>query len=111
MGFQLYNLDVKVSSILQQFKRMAENRLMHIHQEGAMRTYVNEFVRISHVLQWSDAPLMVAFYAGLRDDVKDILCMRDLPDTLSRFIEQAAKLDDRIQELGRKQTGSRPWGR
>lgn len=85
-------------------KRMAENRLMHIHQDGAIRTYVNEFMEIAHVLQWSDAPLVAAFYAGLKDDVKDILCMRDRPDTLSRFIEQATKVDDRIQELGRRRS-------
>jgi hypothetical protein len=35
-------------------KRMAENRLMHIHQDGAIRTYVNEFMEMAYILQWSD---------------------------------------------------------
>lgn len=92
-------------------RRIAEIELGQICQRESISTYINEFSKIAEILRWGDAPLIAFFYNGLKDDVKDILCMKDRPDTLSGLIEQATKIDNRIQERGHRRSGSRPWGK
>lgn len=90
-------------------RRMAEIRLFQICQRGSISTYVSEFLDIAHILQWSDASLIPLFENGLKDDVKDILCMRDRPSALvllkrlRRLITEFKKEDTKevVQGLGR----------
>ena len=79
-------------------QRMAEMRIARICQNGSINTYVEEFLDLARILQWNDSALMFCFERGLKEDVEEILCLKDRPDTLSCLIEEATKIDNRIQE-------------
>ncbi|KAF2189377.1 hypothetical protein K469DRAFT_528621, partial [Zopfia rhizophila CBS 207.26] len=55
-------------------------------------------------IDWDDAPLMAAYYARLKDRVKNKLARRDRPDNLYALMESAVRIDNRQyeRELERK---------
>lgn len=83
-------------------ERANERRLENLRQKGAASQYVAEFRQISSHLDWDDEPLMAAFYRGLREDVKDRLIEHDRPDTLTKYMEIAVRIDDRLYERRRE---------
>lgn len=74
----------------------AANKLMELCQEGAASQYGRLFRDIASPLGWDDQALMAMFYWGLKDDVKDVLCMKDRPEKLDEYIAMAVAIDDRL---------------
>jgi hypothetical protein len=62
------------------------------------REYSSEFCAIASRLGWNDATLKFYFYQGLSDKVKDIICMKEEPNTLEEYIQRAQAIDDRLLE-------------
>ncbi|TPX14387.1 uncharacterized protein E0L32_012459, partial [Thyridium curvatum] len=60
-------------------ERTAERQLMALRQTGSASSYAVKFRQVSSSLEWKDEPLMVAFYAGLKAEVKDELAKIDRP--------------------------------
>jgi len=77
-------------------KRKAERVLLTLRQTGSTSNYAAKFRREAAKLAWGDKFLMVRFYQGLKDDVKDILVMEDRPGTLEAYIERAIRIDNSL---------------
>jgi len=52
-------------------------KLRELRQRAFASDYARQFRQIALPLGWDDKALMAHFYEGLKDDVKDIHCMRD----------------------------------
>ncbi len=39
---------------------------------------------------------MICFYKSLKDDIKDNLYRKDIPDTLIKYIQYAVRINDRL---------------
>ena len=73
-------------------------RLLKLKQTGITREYISEFRAIASGLSWNDAALKFRFYQGLSDKVKDIICMKERPNTLEEYIQRAQAINDRLLE-------------
>lgn len=92
-------------------KRTAERQLQHLRQKGSASKYATEFQQVIAKTGWEDDDaLMAAFYAGLKDDVKDELSKEERPELLSEFTTKAIKIDNRIYERRLEKTGGRQGG-
>lgn len=93
-------------------KRAAERQMLSLRQKGSAGGYAADFKRISARLDWGEEALLVQFYSGLRDNVKDELSKEDRPKTLHEYITKVIKIDNRLYErqLERKRGGA-SWSR
>ena len=57
-----------------------------------------KFRQVVSKLEQEDEPLIAQFYEGLKDEVKDEIAKLDRLDTLTRYIEYAIRIDDRLYE-------------
>lgn len=92
--------------------RTAERQLMQLKQRGSAGTYVADFQRIAARVDWGEQALIVCFYNGLRDDVKDELSREARPTNLATITNRAIRIDNRLYErrLEKKGQGIVPWG-
>jgi hypothetical protein len=49
-------------------------------------------------LDWDEEPLIVTYYNGLKDSVKDEVARQERPDDIQDMIELAVKIDNRLYE-------------
>lgn len=85
-------------------RRTAERQLLSLTQKGSAGAYAAEFKRLAGKLDLGEEALIIHFYAGLRDEVKDDISKSDRPDTLHEFIGQAIKIDNRLYERRMERT-------
>ena len=92
--------------------RTAERQLMQLKQRGSAGIYVADFKRIAVKVHWGEQALIVCFYNGLRDDVKDELSREARSEILSEITDKAIRIDNRLYErrLERKGHNTVPWG-
>jgi hypothetical protein len=57
-------------------------RLLELKQIETTRAYISDFCALASGVSWNDPALKYCFYRGLGDEVKDIICFRDEPNTL-----------------------------
>ncbi|CAO3619736.1 unnamed protein product [Cunninghamella blakesleeana] len=75
----------------------AERKLMTIKQNGKPTAeYASEVRQLSSEVQWNDASLKSAFYQGLDEAIKDILCLQGIPDTFDALIRLAINIGNRL---------------
>jgi len=94
-------------------KRTAMRQLSNLKQTGSASYYYREFNNIAAKLDWADPPLIESFYKGLREEVKDELSKNDRTASLSEFVAQAIKIDNRLYERRmekKKHGGYTPFG-
>jgi len=77
-------------------KRTAERVLLTLRQTGSTSNYAAKFRQEAAKLALGDKVLMIQFYQGLKDDVKDSLVMEDRPDALEAYIERAIRIDNSL---------------
>jgi hypothetical protein len=63
------------------------------------------------MIDWDDAPLIVTFYNGLKERVKDEIARVDRPDEIDDMIKLAVRIDDRQyeREMEKKKQGRQPF--
>lgn len=92
--------------------RTAERQLAQLRQTKSASDYATKFKQLAAQLRWEDGPLIVQFYGGLKEDVKDEIARQDRPEELHKFIAMAVRIDNRLferkQEKQRK-PGFLPW--
>src|SRR5690606_27974976 len=76
-------------------QRQAIERLKTLRQRGSAADYAATFRQIATSLDWDDEPLMSAFYEGLKEEVKDELYRDEEPNTLTKYIAMAVRIDNR----------------
>ena len=89
--------------------RTAERKLRHLRQTTSAVAYASEFQQITSHLDWDEEAYVAIFEDGLREEVKDELVRVDRPTDLSRMIELAVKIDNRLYERRRERDGTRKW--
>lgn len=94
---------------IQTQKIVAFRKLRALRQRGSASFYAVRFRNIASVLGWGDEQLMSFFYDGLKEDVKDVLYIKDMPGTFEEYIAMAVDIDNKqhIRRLERKATRSR----
>lgn len=86
-------------------ERTAEQQLRNLKQRGSAADYTAKFRQITARLGWDDEPLMAAYYAGLKDEVKDELTKLDRPEEFTDYIATAVKIDNRLYERRMEKKG------
>ena len=81
----------------------AERELRMLRQTKSVGFYTSEFQRIASILQWDEKALIYAFYAGLKETVKDEIARVGRPDSLNDLIHFATQIDARLFERLREQ--------
>jgi hypothetical protein len=92
--------------------RTAERQLMQLKQRGSAGTYVADFKRIAAKVHWGEQALIMCFYNGLRDDVKDELNREARSEILIEITNKVIQIDNRLYErrFERKGHNTVPWG-
>jgi hypothetical protein len=88
--------------------RTCEQQLRNLRQKGSTAEYTTKFRQITSRLGWDDEPLMAAYYAGLKDDVKDELVKMDRPKQFDSYVAAAIKIDNRQYERRMERRGQNP---
>lgn len=65
-----------------------------VRQRGSAGAYTTKFKRISAKLELGEQALLIHFYRGLRNNIKDELTKEDRPNTLYKYITKAIKIDN-----------------
>lgn len=73
-----------------------ERKLFKLRQTKSASSYADEFRRLISYLGWNDPAAMAFFYEGLKDRVKDVLCIQDRPATLAEYITMAISIDNKL---------------
>ena len=89
--------------------RTAERKLRHLRQTTSATAYASEFQQIISHLDWDDDAYVAIFEDGLQEEVKDELVRVDRPTDLSKMIELAVKIDNRLYERRRERNDTRKW--
>lgn len=85
-----------------------ERKIFKLRQVKSASTYAKEFGRLTSYLGWKDDAAMAFFYRGLKDDVKDVLYIKDQPDTLTEYMSMAINIDNNLYQ--RRQERKRSQG-
>ena len=73
----------------------AERKLRSLRQgTDACSTYHSKFTSYMAVLSWDNSAQVSWFRNGLRDEVKDLLIARDLPEDFNQFVQLCIKMDN-----------------
>jgi transposase InsO family protein len=89
--------------------RTAERKLRHLRQKTSAVAYASEFQQTISHLDWDEEAYVAIFEDGLQEEVKDELIKVDRPTELSRMIELAVKIDNRLYERRRERDNTRRW--
>ncbi len=91
--------------------RNAEQQIENLKQRKSASHYATEFRQLVARTSWDDDDqLMSRFYQGLKDSVKDEIAKEDRPETLTKYIERAIRIDDRnYAREQEKRNGNRTW--
>jgi hypothetical protein len=79
-------------------KRAAELKLARLKQTGSASKYTTEFRQVTIYLEYDDEPLIILFYRGLKEEVKDNLIREKRPDEFTDYMEMAVAIDNRLYE-------------
>jgi hypothetical protein len=79
-------------------KRVVELKLARLKQTGSVSKYTTEFRQVTIHLEYDDEPLMMLFYRGLKEEVKDDLIREKRPDEFTDYVEMAVAIDNRLYE-------------
>ena len=75
-----------------------------------MQLYTSEFLQISSHTSWDDDVLISLFEDGLKSEIQEKLIWMEQPDTLSKFIEQVVKIDNKIYDFNARKQGNTHQG-
>jgi hypothetical protein len=80
-------------------KVSAAQKVRRLYQNKSASKYAAEFQQILSHLDWDNEALADQFYYGLKDNVKDeISRIAHQPQELSKMIETAVRIDNRLYE-------------
>lgn len=90
-------------------ERAAAQQLMNIRQKGPASKYAVEFRNLmlkANMVDGNDDDILVdMFYRGLKDEVKDEVIRIERPVSLSKYITEAVKIDNRQFERRMEKKG------
>jgi hypothetical protein len=87
---------------------VAERELLILRQTKSASNYTARFQQMSTRLQLSEGDLVLRYYGGLKDEIKDELVRMDRPTSLTKMIEEAIKIDNRLHKRRAEKKGNAP---
>jgi len=86
-------------------KREAELKIRALRQNSSVSHYASQFQQLKSRITWNDSALTAAFYAGLKEEIKDELSRVGKPNSLAAMITQSQTIDGRIYERRLEKAG------
>ena len=112
----------EIFSDFQQFKRHlqgtfgdintewnAKQRLKQLWQMKSAQSYSSEFLQISSHTSWDNNMLMTFYEDGLKTEIQEKLIWMEWPKTLSKYIELAVKIDNKLYDFNIRKRGHQFW--
>lgn len=84
----------------------AEWCLKWLHQYKSVQLYASEFLQINSHTSWDDNILISLFEDGLKSEIQEKLIWMEQPDTLSKFIKQVVKINNKIYDFNARKQGN-----
>ena len=72
------------------------------------QSYTSEFLQISLHTSWDDNMLMTFFKDGLKTEIQEKLIWIEQPKTLSKYIELAVKINNKLYDFNIRKKGYQP---
>lgn len=83
----------------------AEREIETLSQKHSCSAYYSQFVGIIAQLGWTEDAVKIHYFRqGLKEEIKDMLVGRDLPETIIDFASLCIKLDNQIHARSRERT-------
>jgi len=95
-------------------KQAAERRLHILKMNKSAAKYAAEFQRIAALMDWDDDALVLQYYWGLNETIKDEIARMDRPEELQDMINIFININSHQWEQRMERTGhytSKVWGR
>ena len=73
-------------------------KVFKLRQLRSAAEYAKTFQRYTAQLNWNDAALMSFYYRGLKEEVKDIICMKARPSNFHEYIAESIEIDNLLYE-------------
>jgi len=90
------------------FEKNLNRKFHYLRQMDTVNTYAVEFQSLASLLGRKDeAALVVQFYEGLKEQVKDMMAMQDPPTNLGGMVDLALRIDARLQSRTQHQDRAR----
>ena len=86
----------------------AEQKLKQLQQTKSAQSYASEFLQISLHTSWDNNILMTFFKDGLKTEIQEKLIWIERPKTLSKYIELAVKIDNKLYDFNVRKKGYQP---
>lgn len=96
-GFANFESAIKMVFGVANEDRAAERVIYQIRQKGSAAQYYAQFKQVASKLKWEDNALKAAYYAGLKDEVKDKM-IDDVPTDYPEMVEKSIEIDNRLYE-------------
>lgn len=90
-------------------ERNAERQLWRLRQTGSVGEYASRFQQIISHLNWDEDMNIARFEEGLKPEVQERLIWMERPDTLSKMIEQAVKIDNKLYDFNMRRKERNNW--
>jgi len=74
-------------------KQAAERRLHILKMNKSAAKYAAEFQRITALMDWDDDALVLQYYWGLNETIKDEIARMDRPEELQNMINTFINID------------------
>lgn len=104
-GFPAFEKAIKAALGDLDEERIVERQLMSLKQTGSASVYTVKFRQMSSTLDWDDEPLIVAFYSGLKSEVKDKIVKMDRPKEFADYVALVVHIDNRLYKQQLEQKG------
>ena len=85
--------------------------MQSLWQTGSAANYASKFQQLAAQIQWGAVPLVVQFYKGLKDRVKDDIARVNQQSQLQSMITLAIQIDDRQYERELEKKGTYNFGK
>lgn len=81
----------------------AEREIEKLTQSSSCSAYYSQFVTLIAQLGWTEEAVKIHYFRrGLKEEIKDMLVGRDLPDITTEFASLCIKLDNQIEARSRE---------
>jgi transposase InsO family protein len=89
--------------------RNAERQLWRLKQVGSVGDYASKFQQIISHLDWDEDMNIAKFEEGLKPEIQEKLIWMERPATLGKMIEQAVKIDNKLQDFHMRRKERSNW--
>lgn len=98
-SFEEFKKELRTFCGVQDAAKEAERKIQGLKQQTSVAHYASQFRSVAVHLGWDDSAMAFVFFQGLKQEVRERYIDKEKPDKLNALIEDAIKIDNRIQEF------------